>query len=292
MAASNSYMPYLSTCFASVLCNSKANEEFNLYIISFTGELDDDNIKKLESLKTVKDFSLKIIEVDVGELAGFCESEFTLNTYLRLFVPEKLPDLDKIIYLDCDMIVLGSLGELYAIDLEDNILGASLDSDVVIKSSKVWDYIKKINPLYFNAGMLLMNLEKMRRDNLTKRMQEWLSKGKKLMFPDQDALNSLYKDRCIITPLKYNAQFPLLAVMGTKLFPKEHPEYLQIENPIIIHFCTAQKPWLYLPEPPYKKEFKKYFEMTPWKGTVEKDKTFKNIIRKTCRRILESLGLK
>ena len=292
MAASNSYMPYLSTCFVSVLYNSKENEEFNLYVVSFTDELDDDNIRKLESLKAVKDFSLKIIEVDVGELAGFYESAVTLNTYLRLFVPDKLPDLDRIIYLDCDMIVLGSLGELHSIDLGDNILGASLDSDVVIKSSQVWDYVKKINPLYFNAGMLLMNLEEMRKDNLTKRMQEWLSKGGELIYADQDALNYLYRDRFVVTPLRFNAQFPLLAQMGTELLSKERPEFSELKKPVIIHFCTAQKPWLYLPEPPYKKEFKKYFDMTPWKGAVEKDKTFKNIIRKTCRRGLAFLGLK
>ncbi len=292
MATSNSYAPYLAACMASVLDNSDSKDIITLYLACFTGELDHENVEKIRMLSAIKEYRVELVEIDRAEVAGFYESLHTMNMYLRLFVPEKLLHLDKILYLDCDMIVLESLRELYSIDIGDSILGASLDADVIFRSGHVWEYEKKINTEYFNSGLLLMNLKVMREVRFTETVQNWLQSGRELMFPDQDALNSLYKDRMVILPLKYNAQFPLLDCMGSKFFPKDHPEYKDLLQPTVIHFCTQQKPWLYLPQPPYKAEFEGYLAMTPWRGLKQEDKTLKNICRRICRRVLDCIGMK
>lgn len=286
MASSRGYLPYLAACFASVLANAGEDEAFELYLATFTGELEDSDIARLKELRSIRDFGLHLVEIDPGEVDGFYESVHTKNMYLRLFVPEKLVHLERIIYLDCDMLVLGSLRGLVERDLGSSILGAALDSNVILRKGPVWEYVQRISTQYFNSGMLVMNLEAMRQDGFTQRLQGWLKNAGELMFPDQDALNTLYRERVRILPLRYNAQFPLLAALGSSEFGVSHPDYSEIEHPVILHFCTQQKPWLYMPEPPYKREFNHYLGLTAWRGMKPVDRSITNILRKHCGRVL------
>ena len=285
MAADRVYLPYLAAGFASVLANSAEDERIKLYLAVFAGELSGEEIAQLQQLRGIKDFSLRVLEIPRAEVAGFFESVHTLNMYLRLFVPDILSDLDRIIYLDCDMLVLGSLRELALCDLGSAVLGATLDSNVIVQGGEDREYVTRISTQYFNSGMLVMNLQEMRRDGFTRKIQTWLQRAGELKFPDQDALNTLYKERTKILPLRYNAQYPLLALLGTSAFPLNHSAAAEIRNPVIVHFCTAQKPWLYLPEPPYKQDYTYYLSLTPWKGLRPADRTLLNILRKALRRL-------
>ncbi len=292
MATDDSYAPYLAATLASLLVNSAEDDTINLYIAEFSGSISQENKLKLAELRELRDFSLHYVTVEPVEVQGFASTVHTANMYLRLFVPERLTALKKIIYLDCDMLVLGSLSELFNTELGTSVLGAVLDSAAVLCEGEVWEYERKINYKYFNSGMLLMNLDVMRQDNFTGIIQRWLRASKELLFPDQDALNALFLRNTVILPLRYNAQFPLLAALKAGSFALDTTEYEELSQPVIVHFCTQQKPWLYLSEPPYKKEFNYYLSLTPWRDLKPVDYTLKNILRKNCRRLLRLAGLK
>lgn len=126
-------------------------------------------------------------------------SENKLNAYtpfafLRLFADkiEGLPD--KIIYLDVDIMFNGDIGELYDYDINNYELG-------VVKDRYGTHFIK---PKYFNSGVLLMNLNKIRETELFNRVLD-LCTHKKMAFPDQSALNKLCKNK-IYLPRRFNEQ--------------------------------------------------------------------------------------
>ncbi len=128
-----------------------------------------------------------------------CASSNKLNTYtpfafLRLFADkiEELPE--KIIYLDTDIMLNGDITELFDIDLKDSELAVVHD-----RYGRIF-----IKPTYFNSGMLLMNLKKIRETQLLEKVREVCAK-KKMAFPDQSALNKLCKKK-IYLPRKFNEQ--------------------------------------------------------------------------------------
>ncbi len=292
LATDDDYVPYLAATLASVLVNSAVDEVLDVYIAEFTAGISEENKLKLAELRSIKEFSINYIEIAPEKVEGFASTVHTANMYLRLFVPEHLTALKKIIYLDCDMIIRGSLRELSQTELGSSLFGAVLDSSAVFREGEVWEYEKAINPQYFNSGMLLMNLDALRRADFTGSIQRWLQRARELLFPDQDALNTLYSQDTKIMPLRYNAQFPLLAACKSGHFSSETDEYSELSDPVIVHFCTQQKPWLYSAEPPYKDEFNYYLSLTPWRDLKPVDYTFKNILKKNCRRILRKAGLK
>lgn len=138
---------------------------------------------------------------------------YTPYAFLRLFA-DSLKELpDKIIYLDCDIMINGDIKELYDIDITNYELGVVLDR---------YGHIF-IKPKYFNSGMLLMNLKKIRETKLFDNVKK-MCLEKKMGFPDQSALNMLTKAKLYL-PRKFNEQGNLR------------------KDTIIHHFCKRIK-WL------------------------------------------------
>lgn len=138
-------------------------------------------------------------------------SVYTPFAFLRLFADkiEELPN--KIIYLDTDMMINGDIKELFDIDISNYEIG-------VVK-----DYLGRIfiRPSYFNSGMLLMNMEKIRETNLFEKVKQ-MCVTKKMAFPDQDALNRLAKFKLYL-PRRFNEQ--------------RNPK----DDTVIQHFCKRLK---------------------------------------------------
>lgn len=121
-------------------------------------------------------------------------TNYTPYILVRLFSDEIKELPDKILYLDTDVVCYGNIEELYNKDIENYDFAA------------VVDYIGKffINPRYINSGMLLMNLKKMRNEHLLKKCRDMVIE-KKMLLPDQTALNKICKDKLYL-PRKYNEQ--------------------------------------------------------------------------------------
>lgn len=140
-------------------------------------------------------------------------SSYTPFAFLRLFA-DNIPEIpDKIIYLDTDIMINGNIKELFDIDISNHELGVVLD-----KNGHIF-----ISPKYFNSGMLLMNIKKIKETKLFYKVKH-LCATKKMAFPDQTALNKCCKFK-IYLPSKFNEQG-------------------RIKNNTIVHHFSKRIRWL------------------------------------------------
>ncbi len=159
------------------------------------------------------------------------------SLYRLLAIDELSKKIDKVLYLDVDILCYGSIFELYNIDVRDSYAA------VVEDSRESTDRFKQLfhewnNKHYFNSGMLLVNLSLWHTDQITKRLVDFIVSEKPLNFADQDALNYILDDKHLIyLPKKYNALIKI-----DKSWDKVSNNE---EFPVLIHYAgyRRNKPW-------------------------------------------------
>ena len=195
VSANSKYMRYLYVMLFSLYENNK-EEEITVYVLQrdFTQE-DMNYIAKL-----TEDFgqTVEFIYVDERRFQGLPVSEkFSLETYFRLMMAEVLPAyVEKVLYLDVDIIVRGNIREFYETDLSDYIAAVCLDGyNPVLIDSKRKLFQREEDMRYFNAGVMLWNLNRFRRDYCFNQFMEAGKKlGFELQYADQEILNYLLYD--------------------------------------------------------------------------------------------------
>lgn len=192
--------------------------------------------KSLRSLK--KPFRLSVIPISDKKFKGFHSfANTSLFTYARFLFQDMFPHLGKVIYLDVDVLVLGNLGELYSLPLEGHLVGAVVGKGTD-RADHCWGILnyKELgippDTPYFNAGVLVMDLDAWRRENFAKRCMDYAEKYPELcIFWDQTVMNTLLAGRFTRLDGKWNQQ-----LNGPK---KEHTQ----EG--ILHYCGPEKPWAF-----------------------------------------------
>lgn len=168
--------------------------------------------------------------------------------YYRLFAAQYLPqELDRILYLDPDLVVINSLRSLYEIDFGDNLFAAA--SHIESRTFKNFNRRRlhlSEQARYINSGVMMMNLSLLRTQQDPQQIYQFIEEHKNtLLLPDQDVVNALYADRTIfLDPLIYNLGEKYLRLKNLHL-PKE--EKLGIDwvrqRTAIIHYYGRNKPW-------------------------------------------------
>ena len=157
VSCDDNYAKYAGVVIASVLAN--ADNDDNLYFYILDGGISEENKEKIASLKSIKNCEINFVSIDEKMFEDYknvkTHQYISIATYYRLKAPTLLPDVDKLIYLDCDMVVNTSLKELFNKDTSNYLLAGVSDN----KTRMV-----KENPTYVNAGMLVMDLNNMRKD--------------------------------------------------------------------------------------------------------------------------------
>lgn len=263
MSSSDEYSIHCGTLIISILKNSLPDEIFNFYILET--DITEENKKKLNKLCYIKPFNINFIRLN-KEL--FKEEYFTkeysympqvkVQTFYKYLIPKILKDIDKVLYLDVDTLVLASISEFYNTDLEDKYAA-------VVENNDSYSAINKVGVKnYFNAGVILYNLKKCRKDNITEKLFQnhvELFKQEKLRYVDQCVLNYTFNDNIVIANLKFN--------VGTQWIKQQNKECQNaIKNAVIAHFTTPRKPWDMLFTHPCAE---KYFYYLPF-STFEKQK--------------------
>jgi len=240
-AVDDNYCPFLSTTFYSILKNASKDYEYNFYVLhNGLKQTSKDKVNQ-EILKQEKNINASLTFVDVTEkLEILAEKLFTRDyysktTYYRLFIPNMFPNLDKALYLDCDIIVNGDISELYNTNLENNLVGAI--PDMAVQNTPVFiEYVEKALGIkadrYFNAGILLMNLKEMRNSDFENKFIDLLGKYKFTVAQDQDYLNTLTKDRVVYVDYSWNVQ-----PVPNNICPTEKRN--------LIHYNMLWKPWIF-----------------------------------------------
>jgi lipopolysaccharide biosynthesis glycosyltransferase len=186
-------------------------------------------------------------EIADERIAGLPEMEFvTSPMWYRIFLPELLPDVDRVLYLDVDTIALDSLEPLWETDLAASYI-AAVTNVFYMRSHAQRALDLGIEPAdYFNSGVVLMNLELMRRDDSSSALFEYArAHAAELAWPDQDALNVVLGKRRFALHPRWNCMnsvllFPWAAdVLGAEAVDEARA------NPAIRHFegPTINKPW-------------------------------------------------
>lgn len=234
MSVNKKFLEHVEELIFSVL---HYNQYVNIYLMYVETELtveDLENIK--EFVEQTKKGRVIPIKFDVKDLEGMPVTDnegafFGLEAYSRLFCAFKLPkEIDRILYLDADMITTGSLSELYNIDFENNIWVACRDNGIQIKDLERLGLPADYK--YINSGMLLINLEKLRNNYTEKDIIQMIYDNQSvLIYPDQDFINKIFKDDIKIVDNKYN------------LVAKDIGYKKLEEKPLIIHFAGSVKPW-------------------------------------------------
>ena len=231
-AVDDNYVDFLLISLESIIDNAKDENYCYQFYIMHNG-LSKESRKKIKHLSKHR-FTIRFFNV-LGHLSSLenrfkVRDYYTMTTYYRLLIPDAFFYINKALYLDCDIVVLNDLSKLYKYDIGDNLVGAIPDASVQI----VPEFIKYVESSlkikrenYFNAGILIMNLKKMRQTHLLRRV---LDISKNVVFniaQDQDLLNVICKDSVYYLPAEWN-----LMPIGQK-----NP------NPSLIHYNLIYKPW-------------------------------------------------
>ena len=247
-ATNEKYAPFADVCIESIAKNSSS--QFSYIITVFHTDLNKTTISKLEKKNhnNIKVLCLNISTYleDISDKL-YSHSYFSKEMYYRILIPRLFQDYEKVIYLDCDMVVLGDLSELYKIDLKKNMLAACRN----LMHNQMHKYITetlKLNPdTYFNSGMLVFNIKYC--FDLENCLWDIINSYGQLLYPDQDLLNIVCKDKVLFLDNAWNWLFHLERLQNSKninlhLGQKDWEEYQNTKKHInILHYTGDKKPW-------------------------------------------------
>lgn len=300
LAFDDNYAPHAATVIESILDNTTQTLSFALLY----RKLDATILTAFRRHFETRVASIDFIEIDPDLLLQVSHTQtavnLTIDTYLRLFAPQVLPDDEFIIYLDCDTIVLDDIGKIIEkIDFSQAVYAVK-ESDPNYKL-KGWAQVRPIErPIapylsmeaylyrlrhhlgmaqeapFFNAGVLIFNLRLWRELELTQQVLEYIAQNPRLNNGDQDALNAVLNGQFGELAPRWNngiLMFGLMAGYDTSLLHEAR------YKPAVVHFLGL-KPWSYMCSHPHKKAYLKYRKLTPWPTNIYQDRTFRNIITK------------
>ena len=226
-STNDKYVPYCRVAIASMLEHISPENEYVVYI--FHKGLSQDSTDVLTAFAR-ENVRVELINVEARQHAAMYEEKwYTREIYYRLMAADVLPDEDKIVYLDSDIVVLEDIAHLYAVDMGDALLGTVLaDRSSDRRMSEVLGV-----PIgaTFNSGVLLCNLAEWRKADVFRRCMEALERFQdKLRYPDQDALSIVCGERTIgLDPRWNNTTCP--------------PNRVGVLQRGICHMYSALKPW-------------------------------------------------
>ncbi|MEI8278503.1 MAG: glycosyltransferase family 8 protein [Bacteroidota bacterium] len=260
------------------LIKNNPNTDIHLYAIC-DDKIEDEDWTKLSKVYQGSRLVLEKVRIDPAHFSNFKLSDHaTLANYYRIQMAELLPEnIDKLLYLDVDIVVLKDLLELYRTDIDNYYVAAIEDPDNPVR----FKFGFSPSDPYFNSGIMLINLAAWRRDNLLKKLTEFiLNNAALIQYWDQDAFNVVCKGHWKALAPKYNVQTNLFYIHSNAITYTYEDIQNAIADPYIIHFTGKSKPWEYMDKHPVKEIYYKYLRKTPWKNFKPADKTIVNILRK------------
>jgi lipopolysaccharide biosynthesis glycosyltransferase len=231
--------------------------------------------------------SISFLRIPDSELEGLPTVGFTRKaTWYRVFLPRLRPELERIVYLDADLLVLDSLVPLWRTDLEGQWLGAVTNVLQHNHAHRPRELGITEPHAYFNAGVLLMNLEQMRRDRRTEELLEYArGNAERLEWRDQDALNVVLGPRRVRLHPRWNHMNSFAWEHAAEAFGADALAEART-NPAICHFegPDLNKPWHYMCEHDLKRLYEEHRRATPWPRFRPEGRTARNVVRRRLRR--------
>lgn len=265
-SADDNYARHLGTAIASILHNGEAENNYNFYVLD--GGIADENKQKLIELKKIKDFNIEFYKINPDDFKNCPLNRYyvSLSTFYRFKIPSLLPySLDRVLYLDCDIVVMKDLNEMFSTDF-DGCMAAVIEDEGSIHQSERMKFPE--SHIYFNAGILLLNLEELRKFDFEKECFRYLEENREIIrLQDQDILNGIFLDKCKYLHLRWNANGRIYIENNLRNNYTEQEIEEATTDPGILHYTDIHKPWVDTCKHPLRSEYLKFLEMTPWAGT-------------------------
>jgi len=217
--------------------------------------------------------------IDTVDVSGRVEAlawtaRFPLSAWFRVLLPGLLPDLDRVLYIDADVLITARLEPLWNIDLYGNLIGAITNPLYPGMADQICADIGWTDVTgYFNSGVLLIDLTGWRRHGITDEVFRFALSRPHLNWPDQDSLNAVLSDRCRHLHPRWNAM-PALWQLPRRLLPYSDREIEEaIADPAILHFIGPHKPRHFRFRHPYRQTYLWYLSQTPWRDSDQEGRT-------------------
>lgn len=254
-ATNEKYAPYLSVAIESLKSHINKDKFYDIYI--FNTSLTDLTKQKLMT-QSIDNVHIRIVDMNslVNGLPLYAKSHFSVEMYYRILIPEVLWHYKKVLYLDCDICLLRDANDLYETNVEDYILSAihnRLNEDMY---KFVVNGLKIKPEEYFNSGILVMNTDNFKLNNIKSQCFDILAQYKKLPCPDQDILNLSCNGKVLYLDEFWNFQ------CQNSQYTTEY-KYQNLKHINIIHYTTGNKPWN-TKNLPLGEFFWKYAKETPF----------------------------
>ena len=280
-AVDDKYVPFLAVTLQSLL-NNASQENYYVIKILYT------NMSE-ESKEKISKYTRENVNIEYVDLNYYIEKikeklytrdYFSMTTYFRLFISNLYPQYNKAIYLDCDIVLLKDIAELYNIDIGDNLLGAVPD-DIIQKNEVFQEYVEKVVGVanyktYFNAGMLVMNLDELRKFQFQEKFLYLLENIKFSVIQDQDYLNRICKGRVKLIDTGWN------------LMPTASDD-MKEEDIKLIHYNYQYKPWHY-DDIRFGKYFWELAKQTEYYDVINKIKEADIALRELAQKEADCVG--
>ena len=284
-ATDSNYSQHAAASIYSLLRYNSCFDKINIYLID--DNISDECKEKFNTL--IKDFPLaEIIFYPFKELSKNLQlndkTGYAQVGYARLFL-SKICDKDKILYIDCDTIINGSLKELWETEMEDYIIAGVQDNPALHSLTTVG---MTRNHRYINGGVLLINLKKWREEKAEERILKMIKDYNGFVpHHDQGIINGVFKDEIKILHPKFNTMSQFFDTKSNQIKSLYDIEnyYTQeeldeaVKNPVIIHYITKfyNRPWFKSCTHPLKDLYIENLEKTPFEVKLFDGELKKNV---------------
>lgn len=262
-AVDNGYCPFLAVAIQSLIDNASPENKYLIKVLNTD--------VSMENKKKISKYERENVDIEFVDLNYYIQKVkdklytrdyYSKTTYFRLFLPNLYPQYDKVLYLDSDIVILDDIAKLYNTDMGDNLVAAAPDD--VIQFNEVFQvYVEKVVGVadyrrYFNAGILLMNLDEMRKFKFQEKFLFLLGRITFAVAQDQDYLNRMCKGRVKLIDRVWNRM------------PIADPK-IKTENVKLVHYNLAFKPW-HFEDILYKEFFWMYAQETEYFDMIQQIK--------------------
>ncbi|MBE6618990.1 MAG: glycosyltransferase family 8 protein [Ruminococcaceae bacterium] len=229
----DAYAPLLAVSITSLLANANKADFYNIHIIA--SNMNQENREKIASLASDN------ASIEFNDISGRVSSiahrfairdYYSISTYMRIFIARAFPQYEKALYIDSDTVINRNIAEMFSVDIGENLVGAVQENVMLLPIfGKYSETVLKVpRKTYFNAGLLVMNMKKMREIDLEARFIKLLGERSFPVAQDQDYLNVLCQGSVHYFDYSWN------------LMPAENMKGIE---PYIVHYKMAQRPWNY-----------------------------------------------
>jgi lipopolysaccharide biosynthesis glycosyltransferase len=283
MASDPDYFQHMAVCLVSLLASNRRTH-FNVVILvtHYTTEAAD---KLRKSVENHLNLTLQLVTFDSAPLSQLPHPNphYPPEIYARFWLEDYFPpDVERVIYLDGDIVVVGELDELLTLPLGENVLAAV----PIPGSSRAKELGYNVADGYFNSGVMVINLKRWRNIGAREILITTAHAiAGQLKNPDQDVLNYCFHDQYVKLDYVWNAITPYFRQKNSLGLSRKEIRRVA-RQARIVHFSGASKPWQYLCTHPFKRVYLQCLATTEWREFSPADYSFTNVLKRLLMGLL------